>query len=151
MKKTCLWCGGNFYEGFECKVCAKNEYPDFVADCDFDDQPDVKGYDLEFLEEYGVGGGSFLKERFVNGTFPELDDDLVHEPDHYSRWPIEPITFIMRNGFEFWRGNIVKYAARAGYKIYDGKSQEDSEITDLEKVIRYAEMRINQIKGETKL
>ena len=57
----------------------------------------------------------------------------------------------MRNGFEFWRGNIVKYASRAGYKIYDGMDQEDSEIKDLEKVIRYCEMRINQINGETEL
>lgn len=138
MKKTCLWCGGNFYEGFECKVCAKNNYQDFVEDCDFAEQPYVKGYD------------GFLDEEIAL-VFSEMEDDLVHEPDHYSRWPIEPITFIMRNGFEFWRGNLVKYAARAGYKIYDGKSQEDSEITDLEKVIRYAEMRINQIKGETKL
>lgn len=72
-------------------------------------------------------------------------------PNHYARWLIEPITFIMRNGFEFWRGNIVKYACRAGYKLYDGMDAVDSEITDLQKVIRYAEMRINQLKGEVEL
>ena len=76
---------------------------------------------------------------------------LVVKPAHYTRWPIEPINFIMRNGFEYWRGNIVKYAARAGAKVYGGMSAEDSEITDLQKVIRYAEMRINQIKGEPEL
>jgi len=118
MEKTCMWCGGNFYEGFHCKVC---------------------GPDLDFIEDSG-------KQEEPPGA-----SDLIHEPDHYSRWKIEPITFIMRNGFEFWRGNIVKYASRAGYKVYDGKSPEDSEITDLKKVIRYAEMRINQINGETKL
>lgn len=79
------------------------------------------------------------------------NEDIVEKPDHYARWPIEPITFIMRNGFEFWRGNIVKYASRAGFKTYDGMTPEESEITDLQKVIRYAEMRINQINGETKL
>jgi hypothetical protein len=57
----------------------------------------------------------------------------------------------MRNGFEFWRGNIVKYACRAGYKTYDGMDAVESEITDLKKVIRYAEMRINQLKGEVNL
>src|SRR6056300_28588 len=91
------------------------------------------------------------QEDFKGSVVAEHTADIVNEPKHYARWKIEPITYIMRNGFEFWRGNIVKYASRAGYKVYDGKSQEDSEITDLKKVIRYAEMRINQINGETKL
>jgi len=78
-------------------------------------------------------------------------DDQIIEPSHYTRWVIEPITFIMRNGFEFWRGNIVKYASRAGYKLYPNKDAGASEIMDLEKVIRYANMRINQLKGETSL
>jgi hypothetical protein len=68
-------------------------------------------------------------------------------PDHYAKWVIEPITFIMQNGFEFWRGNIIKYAARAGSKMYDGLDETQSEILDLEKVIRYSEMRINMLKG----
>jgi hypothetical protein len=57
----------------------------------------------------------------------------------------------MMNGFEFWRGNIIKYASRAGYKPYEGMSKAQCEITDLEKVIRYAEMRINQLNGKDKL
>ena len=77
--------------------------------------------------------------------------DIVNEPKHYARWKIEPITYIMRNGFEFWRGNIVKYASRAGYKMYEGKTQVQSEIIDLEKVQRYCQMRINQLNGEDKL
>ena len=79
------------------------------------------------------------------------NDEIVHEPSHYARWKIEPITYIMRNGFEFWRGNIIKYASRAGYKMYEGKSQVESEIIDLEKVIRYSNMRINLLNGEEKL
>lgn len=78
-------------------------------------------------------------------------DDIVQEPSHYTRWVIEPITFIMRNSFEFWRGNICKYASRAGFKAYPDKTMLESEIIDLEKVIRYAEMRINELNGETKL
>ena len=76
------------------------------------------------------------------------EDSIVSNPSHYARWSIEPITYIMRNGMEFWRGNVIKYASRAGFKMYEGKTQEESEILDLEKVKRYCEMRINQIKGE---
>lgn len=78
-------------------------------------------------------------------------EDVIKKPSHYARWVIEPITFIMRNGFEFWRGNIVKYASRAGFKLYPDMDEVESEITDLRKVIRYAEMRINQLNGEIEL
>jgi hypothetical protein len=94
-----------------------------------------------------------IKERedFKESVLAEHTADIVNEPKHYARWTIEPITYIMRNGFEFWRGNIVKYASRAGYKMYEGKTQVQSEIIDLEKVIRYSQMRINQLNGEDKL
>jgi hypothetical protein len=75
------------------------------------------------------------------------DEDVVETPSHYARWVIEPATFIMTNAFEFWRGNIVKYACRAGYKQYDGQDMIQSEITDLKKIIRYAEMRIEQLES----
>jgi len=75
-------------------------------------------------------------------------EELVIKPDHYDRWPVEPISVIMENDFEFWRGSIIKYAARAGYKIYDGKDAVQSEITDLRKARRFAQMRINQLEGK---
>ena len=81
----------------------------------------------------------------------DFNQEIVNEPDHYARWKIEPITYIMRNGFEFWRGNIIKYASRAGFKMYDDKTTIESEIIDLEKVQRYCQMRINQLNGEEKL
>jgi hypothetical protein len=91
------------------------------------------------------------REDFRENILAEHTADIVNEPKHYARWAIEPITYIMRNGFEFWRGNIVKYASRAGYKMYEGKTQVQSEIIDLEKVQRYCQMRINQLNGEEKL
>jgi len=91
------------------------------------------------------------QENFKETVMAEHTADIVNEPAHYARWKIEPITYIMQNDFEFWRGNIVKYASRAGFKLYDGKTKDASEIVDLEKVIRYAEMRINQLNGEDKL
>ena len=45
----------------------------------------------------------------------------------------------MENRMEFWRGNVIKYVARAGFK--------GDEIQDLEKAIRYLEMRINELSG----
>ena len=63
-----------------------------------------------------------LSEDFSETVSAEHSDDIVNEPAHYARWKIEPITYIMRNGFEFWRGNIIKYSSRAGFKLYEGKS-----------------------------
>lgn len=145
-KSYCDWCG-IYYEGETCE-CEFTDLVDF--DFSLDDRAKLTMDELLEEDEYERKILGVLTERF-NRTGSYEAEDIVHEPDHYSRWPIEPITFIMRNGFEFWRGNIIKYASRAGYKIYDGKDQEQSEITDLQKVIRYAEMRINQINGETKL
>ena len=76
----------------------------------------------------------------------ENETDIINTPTHYARWVIQPLTYIMANGMEFWRGNIVKYATRAGYKQYDGMNMWESEITDLRKAIRNAEARIEQIE-----
>jgi hypothetical protein len=73
---------------------------------------------------------------------------MITKPQHYHQFTIEPSDFIMKNRFSFWKGNIVKYASRAGEKIYDGMDITQSEITDLRKAIRYAEMRINQLEGK---
>lgn len=81
----------------------------------------------------------------------EAAASIVHKPAHYARFAIEPVTFIMRNGLEFWRGNPIKYIARAGYKLYPGKGPVESEIIDLQKAIRMCEMRINQLNGEQEL
>jgi len=90
------------------------------------------------------------KERELK-MMPKIPTDQVDKPSHYARWSIEPISFIMRNGFEYWRGNIVKYASRAGFKTYEDMTTSESEIVDLQKVIRYAEMRINQLNGKVEL
>lgn len=76
----------------------------------------------------------------------ETETDIINKPNHYARWVIQPLTYIMANGMEFWRGNVIKYATRAGYKQYDGMDMWESEITDLRKAIRNAEARIEQIK-----
>lgn len=74
--------------------------------------------------------------------------DPVVRPEHYAQYPIEPIEFIMKNDLPFWLGNVIKYGCRAGSKKYDDLSLEDSEVRDIEKLMRYAEMRLNQLKGK---
>ena len=76
------------------------------------------------------------------------NEGIVFQPSHYTAYNIEPITFIMENDLSFWCGNIIKYALRSGKKLYEGMDATESAITDLEKVRRYAEMRINQLKGQ---
>lgn len=75
------------------------------------------------------------------------NESIVYQPSHYTAYKVEPVTFIMANDLSFWAGNVVKYCLRAGKKLYPGMDAVESEITDLEKVRRYAEMRINQLKG----
>lgn len=91
-------------------------------------------------------------EEFYRDLYAEEEsknhDSLVVKPRHYERYEIEPINFIMLNDLEFWRGNIVKYCLRAGFKFYPNMTEQESEITDLRKIIRYAEMRINQLEGK---
>ena len=77
----------------------------------------------------------------------DAPDGIVKAPSHYERYTMEPVNFIMINEMEFWRGNIIKYVARAGFKPYPNQDTTQSEITDLRKVQRYAEMRINQLEG----
>ena len=76
-----------------------------------------------------------------------LEEDIVVKPAHYTQFEIEPITFIMKNRLTFEIGNIIKYACRAGSKIYPDQDYRASRITDLQKVQRYAEMEINRLKG----
>tara|TARA_R110000822_G_scaffold123774_2_gene258291 strand:+ start:157 stop:399 length:243 start_codon:yes stop_codon:yes gene_type:complete len=71
--------------------------------------------------------------------------DIVNNPDHYTRFTIQPIEFITENELPWHTGNIVKYALRAGFKLYPGKGPEESEIIDLQKVIRNAQVRIDHI------
>ena len=80
-------------------------------------------------------------------TSEKTTDDIVVKPSHYTQFEIEPITFIMKNRLTFEIGNIIKYACRAGSKIYPDQDYRASRITDLQKVQRYAEMEINRLKG----
>jgi len=75
-------------------------------------------------------------------------DKIVVKPSHYERYEIEPITFIMRNDLPFYKGNVIKYIARAGFKQYGDLSTIECEKVDIRKAIRYCEMRLNELDGK---
>lgn len=64
--------------------------------------------------------------------------DPVVLPDHYGRWKIEPIYFIMENQLDFQTGNVIKYVMRADYK---------NGLEDLKKARRYLDMMIAKKEG----
>ena len=147
---------GNY--GYRFEPATEGEWMDQFIDDLFEDWPLVGEPEPDIYEAADIEAEKArMSPEALDGTegsladhlqeLADLDADLIHQPDHYARWAIEPITYIMRNGFEFWRGNIVKYASRAGFKQYDGQTAVESEITDLKKVIRYAQERIAQLEG----
>ena len=78
--------------------------------------------------------------------FPGENINMVTDqsPAHYSRWKIEPVSFIMANKLAYAEGNVIKYVMRHDAK--DG-------VKDIDKAIRYLEMiKENQygIKSDTK-
>lgn len=82
-----------------------------------------------------------------NGTVEHIVSDQVVEPDHYTRFVVEPINFILKNRLEFWQGSVIKYILRAGHKVGKGETPEEAEIRDLQKAARYIEMRLNHCQG----
>ena len=51
-----------------------------------------------------------------------MGKDSPLSPSHYSRFPIQPLDFIEKNGLSFLEGNVIKYVLRAPYK---GSRTED--------------------------
>ena len=100
--------------------------------------------------DFDIHAGKDLDDEGFQLAHPDLNntDDIIVKPSHYTKYEIEPVTFIMVNRLSFEVGNIVKYACRAGDKLYPGQDYTQSRITDLRKVMRYAEMEINRLEGK---
>ena len=107
---------------------------------------DVYSDDPHMINFYGMAPKRFeLYDPAVYGPAPvwvtpaiDAFADKVYRPNHYARFEIEPIEFIMRNKLEFWQGNVVKYTLR-----YDAKDG----IEDLKKARRYLDMQIKKMEG----
>lgn len=82
------------------------------------------------LKEYS----NYRKNKKTNDLKPsdsEGDKLQVVVPNNHYKTKIEPLDYIMKNGFDFVRGNIIKYASRAGKK-------KGEEVNDIKKIIDYA-------------
>lgn len=115
-------------------------------------------YEYDIVEIHGVvedDGFISVRPSFDDDPtveIPKFDEDeledIIKRPSHYTDYKIEPVTFVMENRLPFEVGNIVKYACRAGKKLYPNQDATQSRITDMRKVIRYAEMEINRLQGK---
>lgn len=63
--------------------------------------------------------------------------DEVNHPKHYveNRFWVEPHV-VFRN-LSYPQGNALKYILRAGKKLYPGKTEKESKLTDLKKAMWY--------------
>jgi hypothetical protein len=68
-----------------------------------------------------------------------MTHDNIDAPEHYTRFPVEPIEITQH--LNFCRGNAVKYICRAGYKF------PDTEIEDLQKAVWYLRKEIERLGG----
>lgn len=68
--------------------------------------------------------------------------DNVHQPNHYARFVIEPITFINANGIGYNIGNVIKYVCR-----YDAKNG----LEDLKKARRYIDIQIETMERQERV
>lgn len=78
------------------------------------------------------------------GSQSDLSSNPLSEQvggSHYKTMKIQPIEFIQANDLGFCEGNIIKYTCR--YKQKGG-------VEDLNKVIHYARLLIEQIEKEKK-
>lgn len=70
---------------------------------------------------------------------PEEEGDPVVLPKHYTRWKLEPITFIMENNIPWCEANAIKYLMRW---------RDKNGLEDLKKARRYIDMLIAKEYGE---
>jgi Protein of unknwon function (DUF3310) len=61
--------------------------------------------------------------------------------DHYRRFKIQPVEFIVANGLGFLAGNIIKYATRYAFK---------GGAADIRKIIHYCELILEFEYGDKK-
>jgi hypothetical protein len=126
-------CNGWRYDG-ECVTCRWNTFCDIHGER----APNVTVTDVC---RHGVSG----RDRALGRCY-DCDIDAsrakanpVERPDHYMRFNIEPIRFMMENDLSFWAGNAIKYIVR-----WDAKGG----VEDLKKARRYLDMKIKQLEGD---
>jgi hypothetical protein len=74
------------------------------------------------VEKEGFGSYTLKdnNEHLCNALSERFEDVMesadTKQPEHYSRFKIQPITFISENNLSFWQGNVIKYVCREDAK-----------------------------------
>ena len=68
--------------------------------------------------------------------------DTINQPSYYTDGKIEVSDFIADKNLNFFRGNVVKYVARAG------KKNAETEVEDLQKARWYIDREIERLGGK---
>ena len=58
---------------------------------------------------------AYPPERILPDTYnlkPSTRVDKAESPQHYNKWAIEPIEYVMKNELGYCEGNVVKYITR---------------------------------------
>ena len=71
---------------------------------------------------------------------PEIKNDPINHPSHYTSGKIEVIDFLEDQNFPFHLANAVKYISRAG------KKDPNKTVEDLRKAIWYLNRYINVLE-----
>jgi hypothetical protein len=127
---------------------------------------DVYGDEFDYTKittEVCLDGGSFYIKDF-NGIYMVLYRIITNElaeilttksnkpnqdkPKHYQTNTIDVIDFATAYGLKFNLGSVAKYIARAGRKTYDGLTDKESELKDLEKAREFLDREIQTIKNK---
>ena len=69
-------------------------------------------------------------------------NNTVNHPAYYTDGSIEVSDFIADKNLNFFRGNVVKYVARAG------KKNAETEVEDLKKAQWYIGREIERVEGK---
>jgi hypothetical protein len=85
-----------------------------------------------------LSNDSFL--YFVYGG--KEKQDAINHPSYYTDGKIEVSDFIADKNLNFFRGNVVKYVARAG------KKDSSKEVEDLKKAAWYIGREIERVEGK---
>lgn len=122
-------------EYFQGDICGKHTLLDTGVMCEFENKFGFKKYEEEVEKGCRIKTDEQYKTKFT-------ESDNVNHPAHYTDGKIEVIDYIQDKGFNFCRGNAIKYISRAG------KKDKAKEIEDLQKAVWYLNKEIERLKGE---
>jgi hypothetical protein len=110
--------------------------------------PDGKFVDFKWYKGDAFCIESMLKDmtdkeffKFLEQCKPDEVDSINH-PSYYTDGKIEVSDFIADKNLNFFRGNVVKYVARAG------KKNAETEVEDLKKAAWYINREIERVEGK---